>query len=128
MKRLPTSALTLVGLVLTVPTPTQAQISVEAQIATQIVDRTPQGAGTEFPGDVGELYCWSLVTDGTGETIEHVWIYGELEFPVPLEIGGSPWRTWSSKAIPAEWAGDWRVEIRDGDGNVLETLSFTIGM
>jgi hypothetical protein len=49
------------------------------------------------------------------------------EFPVDLEIGGSPWRTWSSKAIPPEWSGDWSVEIRDADGAVLETVGFTIG-
>lgn len=127
MKRFRTAALALAALALTLPAPMQAQPSVEAQIATRIVDRMPEGAGTEFPLDVGELHCWSRVTDGAGETIQHVWIYGENEFPVSLEVGGSPWRTWSSKAIPAEWSGEWRVEIRDEDGNVLDTLSFTVG-
>ena len=26
-----------------------------------------------------------------------------------------------------EWTGDWRVEVRDSRGNVLETIRFTVG-
>lgn len=108
----------------------QAQESaptVEAQIAEQVVDREPQGAGTVFGADVGEVFCWTRVTGAAGTTIQHVWIHDGVEYPVSLDIGGSPWRTWSSKNIPPEWAGDWRVEIRDASGNVLEGLSFTVG-
>ncbi len=104
-----------------------AQVSVEAEIARQIVDRMPQDSGTSFPVDVGEVFCWSRVTGAAGTTIQHVWIHGEMEFSVSQEIGGSPWRTWTSKTIPPEWAGEWRVEIRDGDGNLLDTMPFTVG-
>ena len=104
-----------------------AQVSVEVEIARQIVDRMPQDAGTSFPVDVGEVFCWSRVTGAAGTTIQHVWIHGEMEFAVSQEIGGSPWRTWTSKTIPPEWAGEWRVEIRDGDGNLLDTMPFTVG-
>ncbi len=105
----------------------QASPSVEAEIAIRIVDRMPEGAGSEFAADVGELFLWSRVTGGEGTTIHHVWIHGEDEYSVALEIDGSPWRTWSSKAIPAEWTGEWRVEIRDDTGNVLDALTFTVG-
>lgn len=104
-----------------------AQVSVEAQIAEAIVDRMPQNPGTSYAADVGSVSCWSRVTGAEGTTIQHVWIHGEMEFPVSLQVGGTPWRTWSTKAIPPEWAGDWRVEIRDGAGNLLDTLSFTVG-
>ena len=61
-------------------------------------------------------------------TIHHVWIHGDVErADLELRIGGSPWRTWSNKAIPPEWAGDWRVEVRDAAGNVLETIRFAVG-
>ena len=112
---------------LALPGPLSAQVSVEAEIARQIVDRMPQDSGTSFPVDVGEVFCWSRVTGAAGTTIQHVWIHGEMEFAVSQEIGGSPWRTWTSKTIPPEWAGEWRVEIRDGDGNLLDTMPFTVG-
>lgn len=109
------------------PAVLSAQLSVEVQVARQIVDRMPQDPGTSFPVDVGEVFCWSRVTGAAGTTIQHVWIHGEMEFPFSLDIGGSPWRTWTSKTIPPEWAGDWRVEIRDADGTLLDTVSFTVG-
>nr|NIV49387.1 DUF2914 domain-containing protein [Gammaproteobacteria bacterium] len=33
----------------------------------------------------------------------------------------------SSKVVPPAWTGEWRVEVRDDEGNVLETLTFTVG-
>jgi len=117
----------LVAAALGAPDRATAQVTVEAQIAEAIVDRAPQNPGTEFPADVGSVSCWSTVTGAAGTTIQHVWIHGEMEFPVTLQIGGSPWRTWSSKRIPPEWAGEWRVEIRDAEGNLLDTLAFTVG-
>jgi len=119
-------ALTLIA-ALALQMQTAAAQSVEAQVATAVVDRMPQGAATTFPATVGELYVWSSITDAAGTSIQHVWMHDGNEYPVTLAIGGSPWRTWSSKAIPPEWAGDWTVEIRAQDGTVLETLSFTVG-
>jgi hypothetical protein len=46
---------------------------------------------------------------------------------IELRIGGSPWRTWSRKTIPADWTGGWRVEVRDAGGAVLQRIDFTIG-
>jgi hypothetical protein len=105
----------------------QAQPTVEAEVATSIVDRMPQGSASQFPADVGELYVWTRVTGAGGTTMQHVWMHDGNEYPVAIAVGGSPWRTWSSKVIPTEWAGEWTVEIRAQDGAVLETLSFTVG-
>jgi len=101
--------------------------SVEAQVATAIVDRMPEGSGMQFPADVGELYVWSRVMDAGGTSIQHVWMHEGNEYPVTLAIGGSPWRTWSSKAITPDMAGEWQVLIRAQDGTVLQTLNFTVG-
>jgi hypothetical protein len=117
-----------VGLVGVHATPALAQApTVEAELATAIVDRMPEGGAQAFAAEVGEVYAWMRVTGAEGTTIHHVWIRGEDEWSVPLIIGGSPWRTWSSKQIPPEWSGEWRVEIRDESGNMLEALSFTVG-
>lgn len=105
----------------------QAQVAVEAEVATAVVDRMPQGSAVTFPADVGELFVWTQVTGAGGTSMQHVWMHDGSEFPVALAVGGSPWRTWSSKVIPPEWTGEWTVEIRDQDGTVLETLTFTVG-
>ena len=127
MKSRPTMLLALAALCGALPTSLTAQATVEAEIAEAVVDRMPEGAATSFAADVGTVACWTRVTGAEGTTIQHVWIHGEMEFPVSLAIDGSPWRTWSTKAIPPEWAGEWRVEIRDSAGNLLDTVSFTVG-
>lgn len=116
----------LCALALALPSAVSAQ-SVEARTARAVVDRMPDGEASEFPVDVGEVVCWSLVTGAEGTSIQHVWIHDGMEFPVTLQIGGSPWRTWTTKTIPPEWAGEWQVQIRDAAGNLMDELSFTVG-
>ena len=127
MKKRLVTVMALVTIGSALPGHAESQVTVEAEIAAQIVDRMPQDTGSSFPIDVGEVFCWTRVTDGADTELQHVWIYGDMEFLVTVEIGGSPWRTWTSKTIPPEWAGEWRVEIRDGAGGLLDTRSFTVG-
>ncbi len=114
---------------LAVPGAVRAQLSVgESAIALDVIDRMPVGSDSTFVASVGRVYCWTLVAGAEGEVaIHHVWFHGDQEMAdMELSIGGSPWRTWSSKAIMPEWTGDWRVEVRDPAGNVIETIRFTI--
>ncbi len=104
----------------------ETPIAVEAVLARSIHDRMPVDTGSVFQADVGTVWLWSRVTGATGQTISHVWMHGEDEWPVRLEIRGSPWRTFSSKEIPPEWRGNWRVEIRDQAGRVLQRLLFVV--
>lgn len=102
--------------------------TVEAVVASGVEEMMPVGEANQFPADVGRVFLWTRVTGATGTDIMHVWIHPDgNEFPVTLEIAGSPWRTWSSKTIPPEWAGEWRVLVRDSAGNVLATEAFTVG-
>ena len=112
---------------LALPRQATAQVTVDVEVAADIVDRMPSNPANTFPVDVGEVACWTLVEGGADMTIQHIWIHDEMEFPVALQVGGSPWRTWSRKTIPEAWAGDWRIEIRDEQGNLLDTVSFTVG-
>lgn len=105
-----------------------ATASVEAVLARSVLDRMPQDTGTAFPPEVGELILWTRVTGGEGQTLSHVWFHGDTEVAnVPLSIGGSPWRTWSRKTVPMAMTGAWHVEVRDGAGNVLKRIDFTVG-
>ena len=131
MKTLTTTAIALAMAALLAPQTVSAQGSLsvpEASIATMVVDRAPAGTAMTFPSDVERLYAWTRIQGAEGETtVRHVWIQGDVERAnIELRIGGSPWRTWSNKVIMPEWTGDWRVEVRDSRGNVLETIRFTV--
>ncbi len=129
--RSPTRGLiALTALVFAAPAALVAQdtkVGVEATLAQDVVDRMPVGAATTFAPDVGKVYLWTKVHGADGTQISHVWIHGSHEAVVELPVGGSPWRTWSSRTINPEWTGEWRVEVRNAAGDVLETITFTIG-
>ena len=111
------------------PPPAAAStVSVEAVLARSVVDRAPQDTGSAFPDSVGTVVLWMRVTGGSGQTLHNVWFHGGDEVGnVPLTIGGSPWRTWSRKTIPADAKGAWHVEIRDEIGTVIKRIDFTVG-
>jgi hypothetical protein len=101
----------------------------EAVIARSIVDRAPQDTGATFPDSVGTLVFFTRVSGGTaGTAIHHVWFHGDTQVgDVELQVGGSPWRTWSRKTVPADWKGAWHVEVHDASGSVLKRVDFTVG-
>jgi len=105
-----------------------SNVSVEAVLARSVVDRAPQDTGTAFPDSVGTIVLWMRASGASGQTLHHVWFFGDAEVgDVPLTIGGSPWRTWSRKTVPVEAKGAWHVEIRDDAGTVLKRIDFSVG-
>ncbi len=100
-----------------------------AVVATDVVDREPVGEAESFAAGVGQVYFYTVFEGDFPETqLEHVWLReGEEMARVALTVRGPRWRTWSSKTIPADWAGAWEVQVVDGAGNVLESASFTVG-
>jgi len=102
--------------------------TVEAVLTRGVTDRVPQDTATTVAAEVGQLFLWTKVTGGAGQTIHHVWFHGDTQVgDVELQVGGSPWRTWSRKAVPADWTGAWHVEIRDAAGTILKRVDFTVG-
>lgn len=100
----------------------------DAVVAKAVVDRQPQDTGSTFTPDVGQLVCWTKVTGAAGTSIHHVWFHGDTQVgDVELQVGGSPWRTWSKKTVPADWTGAWHVEVHDAAGTVLKRIDFTVG-
>jgi hypothetical protein len=103
-------------------------VNVEAVLARNVADRVPQDSGTAFSDSVGTIVLWMRVSGASGQTLHHVWFHGDDNVgDVSLTIGGSPWRTWSRKTIPADATGAWHVEIRDEAGAVLKRIDFTVG-
>jgi hypothetical protein len=124
--------LTMAVFVMTITAAAQdtAEMKVEAKLCTGIEDRMPVGEATSFAKDVEKVYLWTKVTGVTeGEAvIHHVWLKDGVEMAdVSLPVKGSPWRTYSYKTIPPEWAGSWEVKVTGADGNVITSLAFTVG-
>src|SRR5947208_7452576 len=107
---------------------TPSVTAVEAVVAKSVLHRQPQDTGAAFPADVGQLNCWTRVEGAGGATLHHVWFHGDTQVrDVELQVGGSPWRTWSRKTVPADWTGAWPVEVRDAAGRVWKRIDFTVG-
>jgi hypothetical protein len=111
--------------------PAAPKLVVDAVLCTNVVDREPVGEATDFPADVDRVYLWTKVTglpEGDTSFIHHVWLKGGEEMAdIELVVKGDPWRTYSYKTIPPEWAGDWEVKVTGPDGNVIKSIPFTVG-
>lgn len=106
------------------------ELTVETVLCSGVENRMPVGEAESFPADVGRVYLWNRVAGITeGETlIHHVWLReGQEMADVPLPVKGDPWRTYSYKTIPPEWAGSWEVKVVGPDGNVIKSIAFTVG-
>jgi len=126
----PALALVLVGLL---PSRSRAQdstaaaaVTVEAAVGTSVADRALAGAAESFPAGTASVVCFSKVTGAAGTEIEHVWYKGDAETArVKLSIKGSPFRTYSTKKLPADAAGEWRCDITQA-GKVLQSVKFKV--
>ena len=111
--------------------PTQAgaaksAASAEVQVGTAVADRALTGATESFPKGTAKLYCFSKVTGADSTGIEHVWYKGDAEQArVKLKIGGSPWRTYSTKTLGDDASGDWRCDVVQ-NGAVLQSVKFKV--
>jgi len=100
----------------------------QATISVDIADREPVDPGNSFPASVDRLYCFTKVAGAMSPTdVTHVWYFGDVERArISLAVAGSPWRTYSSKRLQPNEVGPWHVDILDGIGNTMETVSFNI--
>jgi len=98
----------------------------EAVVCQDVVDRAPVGSGDVFAKEVPKVYCFTRVVGAEeGTQLTHNWYYkGTLKASVKLNVRSSNYRTWSSKTMMPEWAGEWMVEILSADGKPLESIIF----
>src|SRR5437868_9467510 len=111
--------------------PTQAgaaksTATAEVSVGTAVADHAITGAAESFPKGTAKLVCLSKVTDAADSEIEHVWYKGDAEQArVKLKVGGSPWRTYSTKTLGTDASGDWRCDVVQ-DGKVLQAVKFKV--
>lgn len=85
-------------------------------------------SNTQFPSDVGELYCLTRIAGALDPiSVTHVWYFGVRErLRVSLAVKSANWRTYSSKTIRPKEIGDWSVEILGPLGEPLGLYKFEI--
>jgi len=104
----------------------KAAATVDAAVGTAIENRALVGAAEMFKSDAGKLYCFSKIENAADSEIEHVWYKDDQEVGrVKLHVGGSPWRTHSSKNLGENPAGNWRCDVVQ-DGKVLKAVAFKV--
>jgi len=107
-------------------TPAKAAATAEVSVGTAVADHAITGAAESFPKGTAKLYCLSKVTGAENSEVEHVWYKGDAEQGrVKLKIGGSPWRTYSSKTLGDDASGDWRCDVVQ-DGKVIQSAKFKV--
>jgi hypothetical protein len=103
-----------------------AAASAEAAVGMSVVDKALVGAAESFPASAGKLACFARIMNATDSEIEFVWYQGDAEVTrVKQSVKGSPWRTWSTKTLPANAAGEWRCDVVQGE-KVLQSVKFRI--
>ena len=97
----------------------------EYGVGTAVKQRRLVGESDRF-AEGTKVWFWTRVDGGkAGDRVEHVWLEdGKPTARIPLKIGGSSWRTYSAKTLPAGSSRSWAVEARDAKGRVLARREF----
>lgn len=102
----------------------------EMAVTTKVVKGNPIDSVRRISSSsVKALYCFTRFSGpaDTDTTITQVWylndkVMGEYEMPVK----GAHWRTHSKKEVRKGLSGEWRCEVKDSEGKVLKSVSFTM--
>ena len=97
-------------------------------VGTGVDNREPVGVAEVFPGSTEKVYCFLEATGiAKDKEVSVVWFHGQKEMQkvsLPLKMG-SRWRTYASKNLRG-LKGDWKVELRGPDGNLLKDVKFKV--
>ncbi len=91
-----------------------------AAFATAIENREPVDKVEKLPADRQKIYFFTELRDMAGQTVTHRWEHdGQVQAEVKFNVKGPRWRVWSSKNLPANATGEWKVSVVNGNGEVV---------
>jgi hypothetical protein len=97
-------------------------------VGTGVENREPVGVAETFPATTEKVYCFLEATEISKDTeVSFVWFLGDKEMAktnLPLTMGPR-WRTFANKTVEG-MKGDWKVEIRDSGGNLVQEVKFKV--
>lgn len=103
-------------------------IMVKAVMCESIANYQPINPAVVFSISQGEVFCYSMF-DPVNEktTISHKWYKkDQLIFSMKLNLSPPKWSTFSRIQIRNEDKGPWRVDIRNEDDVLLQSLRFSM--
>jgi hypothetical protein len=135
-------ALLSVAVLLSVPSRVQATEELAADLAEDrevdlglvpralftlsISKREPGEELTDFSADQRKVFFFTELGDLTGQRVTHRWEHnGKVMAEVEFDVGGSPWRVYSSKTMRPDWVGEWTASVVDPQGRVLSSRTFS---
>jgi hypothetical protein len=97
-------------------------------VGTGVENSEPVGVAETFSASTEKVYCFLEAADIAKDTeVSFVWINGGKEMlktTLPLKAGPK-WRTHANKNLRG-LKGEWKVEIKGPDGNVLKDVKFKV--
>lgn len=98
----------------------------EVAVGTSVAEKALVGGAESFSASAGKLACFARIVNATDSEIEFVWYKGDAEQArLKQMVKTSPYRTWSTKTLPADAKGDWRCDVVQGD-KVLQSVKFKV--
>jgi len=99
-----------------------------AIVTTAVVDREPVNDLEQVSPENAQVIFFTELRNMAGQSVKHRWNHGgEALAEVEFTVGGPRWRVWSTKKLLPEWTGEWKLEVLDGEGNVLREKRFSYG-
>ncbi|OQX26565.1 MAG: hypothetical protein BWK80_09800 [Desulfobacteraceae bacterium IS3] len=100
----------------------------EAVICEVVKDRTPQNQAAVFSISAGKIFCFTNFDPVPEKTVVyHNWFRTDiLNTKIKLVLNPPKWSTFSSIQLRESDKGPWRVEVTDSEGNILNTVRFSI--
>lgn len=98
---------------------------VRSVFTNEIKDREPTDKLEST--DAERVYYFTELRDMNGQTATHRWEHdGKVMSEVKFNVNSNRWRVWSSKTFIPEIAGDWKVSVVNGAGEVIAEESIKI--
>ncbi|MBD3234558.1 MAG: DUF2914 domain-containing protein [candidate division Zixibacteria bacterium] len=121
------SALLLILLSFALPAIAEMHVS-RAVLCSGVEDLEPVETVENVTADMGQIYFFAEIKEAGEESqIKHIWYYNDDPVAeIPITVSGPRWRTYSYKALSENMTGEWHVDVVDENGNVLQSVPFTV--
>lgn len=100
----------------------------KSTMCEEIKDGQPFNEGLTFSSDLGKIACYTEFDPVPERTVIcHCWYFKDnLSTRRKLVLNPPRWSVFSQIQLRETEKGPWRVDITDEDGNILQTLRFSV--